>query len=248
MRVLSFILVLSLFSASACKYAFGKKIKGNGVIQTREYSIKDFTEVNVAGEMEVYITQGPVYSVKVEADENLFEYLDIEKDGNELEIGEKEGYNLDPKSPIKVYVTSPTFEALEIAGSGKIISQSKITNQKEINVDVAGSGDVQLDVDAPEVKAEVAGSGDIILTGTAKEFSVDIAGSGDIRAFGLLTEITKVDIAGSGNAEVSASRELDVDVAGSGNVIYKGNPSVKQNKMGSGEVRKAPSDSPGGGE
>lgn len=240
MRVLSFILIIIVFLSSACNYTFGKKIKGNGQVQTKEYAIRDFTEVNVAGEMQVYITQGAVYSVKVEADENLFEYLDIEKDGNELEIGEKEGYNLDPKSPIKVYVTSPTFEALEISGSGKIISQSKITHVKQIKIDVAGSGDVQLDVNAPEVKAQVAGSGDINLTGTAKEFSVDIAGSGDIKAFGLMTEITKIDIAGSGNAEVSASRELDVDVAGSGNVIYKGNPSVKQNKVGSGNVKKSP--------
>ncbi len=216
----------------------GRKIEGNGNRQTKNYSITDFTEVNVAGPMTVYITQGAGFSVKVEADENLFDYLEIEKDGRELEIGSRSNYNLRSRGGIKVWVTAPTYEAAEIAGSGKIISETKITSSKDLHIDVAGSGDVQLDVDAPEIKADVAGSGNVLLTGATKEFSVDIAGSGDVRAFNLMSEVSKVDIAGSGNAEVSASRELDVDIAGSGNVVYKGNPNVKQSKMGSGKVRK----------
>jgi len=213
-------------------------VEGNGNRQTRDYSIADVTEVNVAGPMTVYIKQGTGFSVKVEADENLFEYLEIEKDGKELEIGSRNNYNLRSRGGIKVWVTAPTYEAAEIAGSGKIISQSKLTNTGKLKIDIAGSGDVQLDLDAPEVQANIAGSGNILLTGTTKEFAVDIAGSGDVRAFNLMSEVSKVDIAGSGNAQVSASRELDVDIAGSGDVVYKGSPNVKQNKMGSGKVRK----------
>jgi hypothetical protein len=223
---------------SSC-FGFGRKVEGNGNRQTRDYSISNFTEVSLAGSMTVYITQGSTYSVKVEADENLFEYLKIEKDGNELEIGSRNNYNLRSKGGIKVFVTSPTYEGAEVAGSGKIISQSKITNARVINIDVAGSGDVQLDLDAPEVHAEVAGSGNVLLKGTTRELQIDIAGSGDIKAFDLMAEVTKIDIAGSGNAQVSASRELDVDIAGSGDVTYKGNPAVKTSKAGSGEVRKA---------
>lgn len=240
MRLLSYIFIaLILPSISGCRFGFGKRIEGNGKLQTKNYSISGFTEVNLAGNMDVYLTQGSTYSVRVEADENLFDYLEVEKDGNELEISATRGYNLRPRAGLKVFVTAPTFEAAELAGSGKIISQSKITNAKRIRINVAGSGDVQLDVNAPEVKADVAGSGSVTLNGETKEFLVDIAGSGDVRAFNLMTEVSKIDIAGSGNVEVSASRELDVDVAGSGNVLYKGDPRVKQSKMGSGGVRKA---------
>jgi hypothetical protein len=239
MRKLSlFLLFIFALSATSCRFNMGRKVEGNGNRQTRNYSIADFTEVNVDGPMTVYITQGTGFSVKVEADENLFEYLEIEKDGRELEIDSRNNYNLRSRGGIKVWVTAPTYEAAEIAGSGKIISQSKLTNTDKIRIDVAGSGDVQLDIDAPEVDANVAGSGNVLLTGATKELSVDIAGSGDVRAFNLMSEVSKIDIAGSGNAEVSASRELDVDIAGSGNVVYKGNPNVKQSKMGSGSVRK----------
>jgi len=231
-------IAIVIVSVTSCRFG-GKKIVGNGTLQTRTYSIADFTEVHLAGNMDVYLTQGSTYSVRVEADENLFDYLEVEKDGNELEIGARHGYNLRPKAGIKVYVSAPTFEAAELAGSGKIVSQTKITNVKSIRISVAGSGDVDMEVDAPEVKAGVAGSGNVVLKGATKEFSVDIAGSGDVKAFNLMSEVSKIDIAGSGNVEVSASRELDVDVAGSGDVFYKGNPSVKHNKMGSGGVRKA---------
>jgi len=223
---------------SSCRFSMDKRVEGNGNLQRRSYAITDFTEVHVAGRMEVYLTQGPEYAVRVEADENLFDYLELEKDGNELEIGTRRGYNLKPKAGVKIYVTAPALEAAELAGSGKIISLSTLSNQNSFRIGVAGSGDVKVAVNAPEVKADVAGSGNLILNGQTRELSVDVAGSGDVKAFDLMTEVTRVDVAGSGNVEVSVSRELDVDVAGSGNVLYKGSPSIKHNKMGSGTLKK----------
>jgi hypothetical protein len=235
--LLTFVFFLLLFGA--CKYTGRKKVTGNHKIAVQQRNIEDFEGVDVAGPMKVYITQGSNYSVKIEAEENLMDYIETDLEGNTLEINFKRNYRIRSHKDIKVYITAPQFKDLQVAGSGGIWSQSRITHPDEINIDIAGSGDVVADLDAPRINTEIGGSGSTILKGATRDFKVEIAGSGEVRAFDLLSETVRLEIAGSGDAQVFASKQLDVEIAGSGDVIYKGAPAVKQSKAGSGSVRKA---------
>lgn len=239
MRDISIIFVVFIIAFGACKYMGGKRVTGNGHVITQQRNITDFNAVELQGSFTVYVSQGTSYDVKVEADENLMEYIIVEKDGDELEVHYKNNYNIRSSSPVKVYVTAPNYSQLAVSGSGKLVSQTKITNASQLNIDIAGSGDANLEVDAPTVKAEISGSGSALLKGSTRTFNGEIAGSGKLKAYDLLSENSDVDIAGSGDAEVFASKQLDVNVAGSGNVNYKGNPAINQSITGSGKIRKA---------
>ena len=82
----------------------------------------------------------------------------------------------------------------------------------------------------------ITGSGNIKLEGLGDELDIRITGSGDVAAFNLDVVRARVEITGSGNAEVSVEDELDVKISGSGDVRYKGNPSLDVNISGSGRV------------
>ena len=56
-----------------------------------------------------------------------------------------------------------------LSGSGNIITQNQITGNEKIDLSVSGSGDIKVDLHAPEVQAEMSGSGDINLSGEAKK-------------------------------------------------------------------------------
>ncbi len=230
--------ILSFLIFSSCGYTNGKRIEGNGNISTQERNTGNFTGVSASGSIDIIVMDGPAHSLKIETDENLMDYVEVKNNNGSIEVYTKEGYNLKPEKGIKVYATAPAFSRLEVSGSGKIKSNGKIKSEG-LHTEVSGSGDIILDIDAPEIDAEIAGSGSATLSGTTRDFSASVSGSGDIRCFNLLSENTEIDIAGSGNAEVYASKSLDVDVAGAGNVRYKGNPSIKQNIAGAGSVRKA---------
>lgn len=227
--------LLLLFSS--CRFIRGERITGNGNSRSEQRDLRDFSGVEVAGHFDVYVTQGTDYSVKLEGDENLLQYVEIQKDGEMLEIGTREGYSLNPRAGLKVYVTAPRLQTFSVAGSGELRSQNKLTGER-MKVDVAGSGNTVLEVDAPQVDLDIAGSGTITLKGTTRSLSTDIAGSGEVHAFELMSEEAKVDIAGSGNVELYASKVLKVSTAGSGDVQYRGNPSVSHDKAGSGSLRK----------
>lgn len=232
-------LPLLLLLLSSCFNIGGRRVRGNGNLGTQTRNTGAFEGIRVLGGMDVVLRSGSDYAVKVEADENLLNYILTDKDGDALVIKTRNGYNLNPRAGMKVYITAPSLEAIKITGSGSVLSQSKVSATNKLDIDVTGSGDVKLDVAAPEVEAEATGSGNIILSGMTRSFKGEINGSGELRCFGLLSENTDVDISGSGSAQVYASKRLDVRISGSGDVAYKGAPTINQRISGSGDIRSA---------
>ena len=236
MRNLLCLLVLAAL-LSSCHYGSGRRVRGNGNVETQSRSVGTFEAIRVLGSMDVVLSPGSSHAVRVEADENLLNYIVTERNGDALEIRTRERYNLRSSAGIKVYVTAPSLDEILISGSGSVVSDGRMATGNKMRVRVTGSGDVKLEVNAPEVNAQASGSGNIILTGATRSFKADINGSGEIRCFDLKSETADVDISGSGSAEVFASRKLDVAIHGSGDVAYKGGPSVSQRIFGSGAVR-----------
>jgi len=239
MRSYLALFLLVALSLSACRFISGERVDGNGIRSTEQRNVADFSGVSVSGGMDVVLVPGS-YSVRIEADENLMQYIETEMDGNVLEIKPRRGYNLRTDNNITIYVGAPYFNELEVSGSGSVTSQSRIKAERRLETDISGSGDMKLDVDAPEIDMDITGSGSVLLSGATRKLRADINGSGTLKAFDLLSEETEVEISGAGDAEVYASKVLGVSVSGAGNVSYKGNPpSLNQNIAGAGNVRKA---------
>jgi hypothetical protein len=230
------LLLLFLILFSSCHFMGGRRVRGNGNLGTQNRSTGAFNGIRVQGGMDVVLTSGPDHAVKVEADENLLNYILTDRDGDALVIRTRNGYNLNPRAGMKVYITAPALEAITITGSGTVVSNEKLAAARKLDINVTGSGDVKLEVNAPEVEAEATGSGNIILTGATRSFKAEINGSGEVKCFGLMSENTGVKISGSGSAEVFASKQLDVRISGSGDVAYKGSPRINQHISGSGDV------------
>jgi len=240
MRNVFLLIVIVLISLSSCRFTGGKRIKGNGNVVTKEVTKGDFTKVEQKGSFDVYLSNSPSASVKIEAEENLIEYIETYVNNNTLVIRTKEGYSLKPDRDVKIYISAPHLTDIQSSGSGDIISQSLLSDSTKISFGVRGSANIQVDVNAPEIDAEISGSGDMELKGQTRKFNAEMRGSGNIKASDLKAEDTDVEIKGSGDADVFASSSLNVNVRGSGDVRYKGNaPKVTNDIKGSGSVSKA---------
>ncbi len=76
---------LMLISIS-CNNVFQQRIKGNGNIITQTRSVSSAEKIKCAGSYDVELTQGSPLSVKIEADENLQQYIVTDNDGDALSI------------------------------------------------------------------------------------------------------------------------------------------------------------------
>jgi hypothetical protein len=231
--------VIICLLALLCGCEFGDFVNGSGNIEKETRSESGFTGIAVSGPMDVELTQGGEFSIEVEADDNIIPYILTEKEGRTLQIKTRDNANLQTSGNILVKITMPEVREISIGGSGAVKTMGRISNSDKLELDVAGSGDMELNVKSPSISAHIAGSGKIVAEGETQKIDVHIAGSGDFLAENLKSEEVKVSVGGSGNAKVFASRELDVSVAGSGNIYYRGDPTnIKKSIAGSGNVEK----------
>jgi hypothetical protein len=228
----------SLVLFSSCREIFAKRIRGNGNITTQTRSTGSFNGIDVSGNIDVYVKQDSSSSIKVEADDNLQQYIQITNEGNVLRIRTEEGYNLRSSRQIKVYVSAATFSRFEASGACNFFSQGKITSASEIDYDLSGSCDMTMDINAPKISAGASGACTLTLTGQTKDFHVRGSGSTTIKSFGLMAENVDLDISGAGDAEVYASVKLSGSISGAGSVDYKGAAQTDIHTSGATSVKK----------
>lgn len=104
---------------------------------------------------------------------------------------------------------------------------------------IAGSGRMVLDrLDQEKLDVSIAGSGDIRANGQVADLKVDIAGSGDADMGAVTSDQVKVRIAGSGNADIAPRHKADIHIAGSGDVTLHSYPEdLDTHIAGSGRIR-----------
>ena len=238
MRPSFLLLIASVLLLTSCRYFGGERVYGNKNVVTRDIPVDAFTRVHVSGGLDVQVMQAATPGVQVQTDENLLEYLDIYTDGNDLTIKEKQGYNVIPSKDLVIRVSAPDYRELDGSGSVNFTSANTLASSGELKLSISGSGNMNLQVNAPKITSEISGSGSLDLKGSAGDFDASVSGSGSIRSFELATNNARVDLTGSADAKVNASKSLDVEISGSGSVQYRGNPSVKQRVSGSGSIEK----------
>ncbi|WP_299549560.1 head GIN domain-containing protein [Seonamhaeicola sp.] len=230
--------LFSLFVAGA-SYAQWNSVKGNGNMTTVTRTTGDYDGIKCAGNMDFVLVSGNEGQIKIEGEENLMEYIVTEVKGSNLIVKVKNGKTLKSSKGKTIKVTIP-FEAISkvsLAGSGDLWNESPIS-ASDLDVSLAGSGDIVLDVKATSAKGAVAGSGDLTLKGSTNNLEVKVAGSGDFHGFSLESNNTEVSIAGSGDAKVVSNESIKGRVAGSGDIVYRGNPEKEDNKVaGSGTIK-----------
>ncbi len=218
----------------------GKRVRGNGNIITTERTVSSFSDVELYGNIDVYIMQGDLQPVRLEGDDNLLPYIEINQEKDQLIIRNRKGFDLSPSKDLKAYVTAPVFKNISVSGASDITGENKISNNDYLRLQVSGAGDINMEVDVPEVKAEISGSGSVNLKGQTKDFDLDLSGAGNAHCYDLISENTEVDISGAGDAEVYASVGLNAEVSGAGTVRYKGKvQNIKQHVSGAGSIKSA---------
>ena len=235
-----FTLGLVLCSIIATAQWNGKKIKGNGKVVTIERSVGEYESIASAGWFDVILVDGKEGTITLKGEENLLEYIKTEVKNGKLTIKKEKGVNLSSSfwksGSIEVTIPIEEVNAVSLAGSGDVISRTTLKSDT-FKASLAGSGDVNLSVEAKDFVASLSGSGDMEFNGSANNFKVSVAGSGDVDAFDLNADYVEASVAGSADLNVTAKQGIKARVSGSGDITYKGNPTKIDSKAsGSGDI------------
>jgi hypothetical protein len=227
-------LALSILILNSCENSWMNCIRGDEDVTDEQRDVDAFHEIELDGSFDVYINIGQVTKVIVEAEENLIDYIETRVSNGRLEIDTRRNRCIRNNEPMRIYVSTPSLDKIELNGSGKIECTGLATDMLEIDLD--GSGDIFVDLDAEFIDADISGSGEIEFEGFAEEVDFRISGSGEINALDLLVHEAFATISGSGDMYLHVLELLDIKITGSGDVYYNGNPIVNSTITGSGNV------------
>lgn len=211
-------------------------INGSGTLKTESRQVSDIERISLEDIGDLTIIQGEEESLRVEADDNLLQYIETTMRGRELVLKIKDGYTFSDVAAVNYTLTLKDLSRVSVAGAGNITAEK--LNVGDLELTVAGTGNVKInDLQAKNLRAETNGSGNFDLQGAVEEQDLTINGAGNYTAGDLQSKQAKVTITGAGNVTVWATESLDVHISGFGNVNYYGSPKVEESIAGGGGVK-----------
>lgn len=200
----------------------GIRCKGPVVEKTME-GLTDFTGIVANGSADIFFAQADSFSVKVTANEEVFEHLNYRVEDGVLIIGTKDNKPIRAEK-YDVSVTLPLLEAITVNGASDVNQMGEYKADNNLTVSVNGAGDLNLDyvsvpvlsftlngasdlrakdLDVQELKIGINGAGDAVLAGKADKAHFSVNGAGDIDARGLVCGEVTTHKAGAARIQLS---------------------------------------------
>jgi len=190
-------------------------VKGSGNVQNETRHVADFDAIEVGGVFDVEVVAQKEFSVEIEADDNLLQFIRTEVKGGTLEISTDK--SISPKNAIRVRISAPDIDKVQTSGASKL----SLSNVKNDSLKVYASGASKLKVD-----------------GETRDLEIELSGASKIEAESLKAENVDVDGSGASCVSVNVSGDLKADLSGASKVTYTGNPrNLEKSTSGASSVR-----------
>jgi hypothetical protein len=218
-------------------------IVGRGEVETRSFDFSGFTRVEVSSTFDAEIVRGDIFSITVTTNQNIFDYLALERDSDTLKIKLKAGsYTV---ASLKARVTMPDLTSLNVSGASEATangfssshnldlmasgaSRIELTDIKCANADieVSGASRVTGSLESGDAKVDISGASTIDVSGRGGKLDLTASGASHASFDDFTTADTRVNFSGASSGNVKTSGKLDVQLSGASSLKYFGNPTL----------------------
>lgn len=214
----------------------GSTVRGSGNVIEESRTVSGVNGVELATFGNLTIEIGDSESLRIEAEDNLMEHIEVEVRSGKLRIGTQGNVRLDATRPVNYYLTVTGLDTIEISSSGDI--QAPDLEAERFSINISSSGDLEIGVlNADTLDVSISSSGNLdIAGGQVQSQDVTISSSGNYTAPDLVSAEADVRLSSSGSATIWVQNNLQVNLSSSGDLRYHGDPTVKARATSSGDV------------
>jgi hypothetical protein len=218
-------------------------IRGSGDLETRDFDYSNFTRLEVGNAFKVEVVHAASFSVSITMDDNLFEYLDVSRSGETLEIKLASGYGFISYTAM-AEITMPELRRFDLSGAtdGMV---SGFSSAQGLDIQTSGASSLDmLDMAAGDVDFELSGAshlnGDItsggdvrfnisgassaVLSGSADDLDADLSGASSLELDNFPVGNVDIKLSGASNGTVNMDGTLNADLSGASHLRYIGEP------------------------
>lgn len=227
-----------LFAAAVCCMGTANanydRPSGNRI--TKTFDLRGFDGISSSAGIDVYITIGPEYEVKVTTDRKVMENVYIRVKGDVLHIGYDGKENFGNRDT-KVYVTMPRVEELSASSGSDIETRGRISGNT-LRISASSAAEIEASVDYKTVIIDCSSGADVDLEGEAEKCTADCSSGADIDVSDMRCTSVDASASSGGSIEVYATERLEADASSGGSIRYRGNPrNIDVDRSSGGSVR-----------
>lgn len=245
MRVTHLILAVLFLSSTTVFSQRGNYLKLSHKITTEEKNITNFTKIDAEEDFEIIIEIGQKESVQIEANENLHDYILVEKAGNNTLKLRLKNYstwsnnrkNDGARERLTAYVTMKDLTTITASEDVTIELLDKLrTDNLTFDMDEDCTFDGEIEVN--NLVANLDEDSQLNLKGSASTFELEAEEDSYVKGYKFVVGDLNVELGGDSEAKLTVNGNINLRARGDSNFYYKGNGTIiKQRLTGDSEVK-----------
>lgn len=232
----------AVIGLAACTSGFdfgSDRVDGSGNLETRTFDVGDFDAVEIgdAFEADVSVSTESATLVDVTADDNFFDHIRVEVNGDTLEVSDRGNVNFNSDNRILITVVASALSSVEASGATDVTVRSAGTDLIELRASGASELDV-IDLDGSNIEVNVSGASRAILAGDADSADVNVSGASSLDLRGLELDSATVDVSGASNAEFGPAEVVSGSASGASHIRVEASTVLDIETSGSSSARR----------
>jgi len=208
-------------------------IVGSGHPVSVTLNFTNFRRIFLSHAFKARIDKGSSYSVRVETDDNIGQYVRAYQSGDEIHIGMEE--NNYRNTTLTVVIVTPDVSLIDASGAASL-SVSGFSLSHSVELVGSGASVFKGDLSATEVVMRLSGSSTVDLTGGADKLDIGGSGAMVLHLLNFPVRTCKADLTGGSVSDVSVSDSLEISLSGGSVFRYKGNPVMRIVSVSGGSI------------
>lgn len=215
------LVVLTSWGVGGC---IGENITGSGDLTTETHDLSDFTRIEAQSGFQLEVIMSSTFSIEITADDNVHEYIEVEKSGDTLDIRLR-GTRFYHSVNLSAKITMPNLYKIELSG-GSQASITGFSSSHDFEVELSGGSQLTGDITAGDADFELSGGSQVNLEGVGDDLSIDASGGSQLDLEDFPIDDAAINMSGGSRATINISGTLDADLSGGSRVLYVGEPDL----------------------
>jgi len=195
-------------------------VYGSRAQATIQKDYKDFNEIEISHSFNARINYGKAYSISVQVNENLKDYVVIEKRGNSLKIGMEDGRSY-VGGKFEVIITMPDIRKLGLSGAS-FANINGFNFNHALDINLSGASELYGGVKTGNLDLDLSGASKVTMKGVGENLAINASGSSQITMDEFKVNDARLALSGSSLCMINIDGEMDVKASGSSKVKYCG--------------------------
>ncbi len=243
---IALVIVISILTlAIGCGYGFGPTVTGSGKLAAWDFNYRDFTKIEAGYAFSIDVVKADSYLVRVTIDDNLYEHLDISKQGDTLYLRLKPNYNYANVTQ-QATISLPDLKKLGLSGASQADIGSGFSSSHAVDFDLSGASKVNIDnmkarntnfglsgaskasgnIEMVSGTFDLSGASSLELEGIANDVDIQASGASHVELADFSVVDADINLSGASDTTIYASGRLDGNLSGASRITYLGNPTL----------------------